>query len=277
MELFECAACGLVYLDPMPEPAALDQLYSDAYDGASEGYFRKVPQKMRRARGRMRQIAALVPRGRFLDVGCNGGFMVEAARERGFEAHGVDLDPVSIAWAKDHYPGGEFFAGRIEDYQTGAPFDAVYCSEVIEHVHGANAFLAAIAARMRPGAVLYLTTPDISHWRRPRDITRWDGFCPPAHCLYFNPDNLTRLLDRHGLGVFRRLPAFKPGIKLLARRARVLPRLTPEGEAAVGERLGNVDAVDAVASFEVGEGPSHAQYPMVAAGGEPHAFGGLRK
>ena len=140
MGLFECAACGLVYLDPMPEPAALDQLYSDAYDGASEGYFRKVPQKMRRARGRMRQIAALVPRGRFLDVGCNGGFMVEAARERGFEAHGVDLDPVSIAWAKDHYPGGEFFAGRIEDYQTGAPFDAVYCSEVIEHVHGANAF-----------------------------------------------------------------------------------------------------------------------------------------
>jgi len=218
MELFECAACGLVYLDPMPQPDATERLYNDAYDGASTGYFRKVPQKMRRARRRLAQIATLVPSGRFLDVGCNGGFMVEAARRRGFEAHGIDLDPVSIAWARAHYPGGHFVAGRIEDHDQLGPFDAVYCSEVIEHVADANGFVAAIAERMRPRALLYLTTPDISHWRRPRDVRRWDAFCPPAHCLYFNPRNLTKLLARHGLQAFRRRLALKPGIKLLAWR-----------------------------------------------------------
>ena len=224
MELFECAACGLIYLDPMPAPDESERLYDDAYAGASEGYFRKVPEKMRRARRRLAQIARIArivkpaPNGRFLDVGCNGGFMVEAARAHGFEAHGIDLDPVSIAWARAHYPGGRFVHGRIEDYADPGPFDAVYCSEVIEHVADANAFLAAIAERMRPGALLYLTTPDIGHWRRPRDVRRWDGFCPPAHCLYFNPRNLTQLLARHGFEVFRRRLALKPGIKLLAWR-----------------------------------------------------------
>jgi len=66
--------------------------------------------------------------------------------------------------------------------------------------------------------VLYLTTPDISHWRRPRDLTLWDGFCPPSHCIYFSPGNLTRLLVEHGFEVFRRFVAWKPGIKVLARR-----------------------------------------------------------
>ena len=71
---------------------------------------------------------------------------------------------------------------------------------------------------MAPGAVLYLTTPDISHWRRPRDLRAWVAFKPPMHCLYVSPGNLTLLLERHGLEVFKRRFAFKPGIKLFARK-----------------------------------------------------------
>ena len=71
---------------------------------------------------------------------------------------------------------------------------------------------------MRPGALLYLTTPDIGHWRRPRDIRRWDGFSPPAHCLYFTVRSLARLLARHPLETVHRRFAWKPGIKILARR-----------------------------------------------------------
>ena len=97
-------------------------------------------------------------------------------------------------------------------------FDAVYCSEVIEHVPESRSFVAAIAGLMRPGAVLYITTPDISHWRRPKDLISWDGFSPPSHCVYFNPANLARLLAAHDLAVFKRFVSWKPVIKLLARK-----------------------------------------------------------
>ncbi len=78
--------------------------------------------------------------------------------------------------------------------------------------------MAKLAAVLRPRGVLYLTTPDIDHWHRPRDLARWDAFCPPAHCLYFNPKNLARLLGAHGLTVVWRALSFKPGIKLIARK-----------------------------------------------------------
>ena len=98
------------------------------------------------------------------------------------------------------------------------PFDIVYCSEVIEHCPDVNRFMASIVALMAPGGMLFLTTPDISHWRRPRDIAEWDAFVPPEHCLYFNPSNLALLLTKHDLHIVRRRLALKPGIKVLARR-----------------------------------------------------------
>ena len=221
MDLYECAACGLVYLDPMPSAAESRAFYTDAYQGATSGYFAKVEGKLRRSRGRVRQLLRRLPKGagrRFLDVGCSGGFMVEAAREAGFEAWGLDLDPVSIAYARAHYAQNQYFHGPLEDFEPRVMFDAVYCSEVIEHLGDANAFAAGLARLMVPGAVLYLTTPDMGHWRRPKDLTTWDAFCPPAHVLYFNRQNLTRLLAKHGLTVIARRFAWKPGLKLFVRR-----------------------------------------------------------
>ena len=221
LELFQCGSCGLVYLDPMPDDAVIDALYDNAYDSTSTGYFAKVEAKLKRSRRRVRRLRQAVrptsPQPRFLDVGASGGFMTEAAREDGWQAVGIELDPDSIAYARAHYPGIDFIRSTAQDYAAEAPqeFDLVYCSEVIEHVTDVNAFIAALASLTTPGGYLYLTTPDIGHWRRPRDITQWDGFSPPAHCLYFRPANLRQLLERHGFVVVKREWAFKPGIKML--------------------------------------------------------------
>lgn len=223
MNLYDCAGCGLLYMDPPPSTVELAQRYADTYKGATESYFTKVDKKLRRSRGRVRAIAAAMPGGargrRFLDVGCNGGFMVEAARQAGFEAHGLEPDGPALDYARRHFPGNTWWHGLLGQVDLGGlRFDAVYCSEVIEHAPDCQGFAAALSGLLAPEGLLYLTTPDLSHWRRPRDITRWDAFCPPGHCVYFSRTNLTRLLSDHGLRVERFRWAFKPGIKLFARK-----------------------------------------------------------
>ena len=222
MDLFRCRSCGTVFMDPMPDPAAVEDLYSDAYDGATKGYFAKVESKLRRSRGRVRQLRRYVKEGRFLDVGTNGGFMAKAAQDAGFVAWGIEPDPVSVAYARDNYPEINVFQGFIEDFvetdEGQIPFDAVYCSEVLEHVLDVNSFVAAISKATKPGGVLYLTTPDIGHRRVPANVLDWDSFFPPSHCIYFTPASLTQLLSRHDFTVFRKRLAFKPGIKVFARR-----------------------------------------------------------
>jgi len=225
-QLYTCASCGLIYLDPAPAPETLAALYNDAYQGTQTGYFAKPELKLRRSLIRVRIIQRYVKSGagNFLDIGCNGGFMVEAARRKGFTGWGIDLDPVSIDYARRSYPGNQFFYGPVSDFDPrdpqGAPvtFAAAYCSEVIEHVPEPQGFLWDIYRLLSPGGVLYLTTPDISHWRRPRRLLDWDAFCPPSHLLYFNPRNLIALAERCGFELISRRPAWKPGIKLIVRR-----------------------------------------------------------
>jgi 2-polyprenyl-6-hydroxyphenyl methylase/3-demethylubiquinone-9 3-methyltransferase len=110
--------------------------------------------------------------------------------------------------------------GFLEDADLGGVrFDAAYCSEVIEHAPDPDRFAMALAAALAPGGLLYITTPDIDHWRRPRELARWDAWNPPSHCVYFNPKNLKLLLAKHGLTPVWRAISFKPGIKMIVRMA----------------------------------------------------------
>lgn len=217
-----CQGCGFIFLAPLPQPGDSVTLYDDAYAGTTEGYFAKVEKKMRRSRGRARRIRRLasgtVPK--LLDVGASGGFMVQAAREVGFSAQGIELDPKSVAFARAHYPENNFFHGTVENFLETNPaaitaFEFIYCAEVIEHVPDVNSFVAAIAQLLKPDGRIFLTTPDIGHWRRPKDVAQWDAFDPPAHCLYFDRPALTRLLAKHGLRINKRYLALKPGLKVL--------------------------------------------------------------
>jgi 2-polyprenyl-3-methyl-5-hydroxy-6-metoxy-1,4-benzoquinol methylase len=217
MTLWQCAVCGFVYLDPMPSAEALTAQYDS---DTSDGYFAKAAAKLARSKRRLLRLRKYATSGRFLDIGCNGGFMVEAARSAGFETVGIDPDPASIKWAQNKFPGSTFQRATLNDFAATKPepFAAIYCSEVIEHTPDCNAFMDAVIGMMQSEGVLYLTTPDLGHWRRPDDLNAWDAFKPPEHCLYFSAANLIQLLERYGLTIVHRAIAFKPGIKIIARK-----------------------------------------------------------
>lgn len=218
--VYQCPPCDTIYIYPLPSSCLVEELYNDSYEGATTGYFSKVTSKLRRCRRRMKTLVSWVksPK-RFLDVGCNGGFGVEAARENGLEAVGIDLDAVSLAYAKKNYPRGEYYHSPVERLPVSIePFDIIYSSEVIEHVPNPHPFVEAISRLLKPGGIFYVTTPDIHHWRVPKNITGWETFCPPTHCLYYSRKSLRMLLERYGIKVQKTFIAFKPGIKMIARK-----------------------------------------------------------
>jgi SAM-dependent methyltransferase len=221
---YRCETCDLVFLHPLPAMDELAERYGDSDSALTAAYFSKVPSKLKRARIRARIIAKRMPQGtagkRFLDVGCSGGFVTEAAREAGFIATGLDPDGSAIEWARKTYPANSYFHGMVEDFAAGATdrFDAIYCSEVLEHVADVNGFLGAISRLAADGALLYLTTPDIGHWRRPRRLPDWDVFTPPHHCIFFSRGNLAAALAKHGFEIIERRPSWKPGLKVIARK-----------------------------------------------------------
>ena len=102
LSIRRCAACGHVYLSPRPADEDLPALYDeDYYTGTGEyGYAddRATPEiAAARAAARLARIEELVAPGVLLEVGCSFGAFLLAARDRGWDARGVDLSPVAVA------------------------------------------------------------------------------------------------------------------------------------------------------------------------------------
>ncbi|HEX2804128.1 MAG TPA: bifunctional 2-polyprenyl-6-hydroxyphenol methylase/3-demethylubiquinol 3-O-methyltransferase UbiG [Sphingomicrobium sp.] len=105
---------------------------------------------------------------RALDVGCGAGLLAEPLARLGAEVTAIDAAAELVAAAQLHAHG----QGLKVDYRVAAvedidgAFDLVTSLEVIEHVADPEAFVAALAARLAPGGLLILSTPNRTAWSR---------------------------------------------------------------------------------------------------------------
>jgi len=122
--------------------------------------------------------------GDLLDVGCGRKPYRDLVPTRRYV--GVDIDtPVTRGLAK----ADVFYDGRTLPFADGS-FDAVLCSQVLEHVFTPEAFLAEIRRVVRPGGVLLLATPFV-----------WDEHEQPADFGRYSSFGLCALLERNGFKV----------------------------------------------------------------------------
>jgi 2-polyprenyl-6-hydroxyphenyl methylase/3-demethylubiquinone-9 3-methyltransferase len=98
-----------------------------------------------------------------LDIGCGGGLLAEPMARLGASVTGIDVTAPAIAAASAHatamHLAIDYHTITAEDLAaTGARFDVIYASEVIEHVADRPAFIAAIADMLKPDGVVVITT-----------------------------------------------------------------------------------------------------------------------
>jgi 2-polyprenyl-6-hydroxyphenyl methylase/3-demethylubiquinone-9 3-methyltransferase len=100
---------------------------------------------------------------KILDIGCGGGLLAEPMARLGAEVTGIDVTAPAISAAKIHAESMQLAI----DYQvitaedlapSGAKFDVIYASEVIEHVADRPLFIKAIATMLAPNGVVVITT-----------------------------------------------------------------------------------------------------------------------
>lgn len=218
--IVRCAGCGLATVQSPPTPDALGRFYSAYYASASYGTKRdkKIKRAAKRVRRLSRDIKTTSPQKRFLDVGANLGYAVEAARQQGFVATGIEIDGAAVARAQTDFPENTYIETTVEDYAArGDQFDLVYCSEVLEHAINIRSFAKALMDLVAPGGVLFVTTPADNHRTTPQPLVSWVQVKPPEHLHWFAKDHLLTLFDHEDFS-----PRFqfnpKPGHKMRLRR-----------------------------------------------------------
>ncbi|MEZ2331798.1 class I SAM-dependent methyltransferase [Mesorhizobium sp. RCC_202] len=150
---------------------------------------------------RRQRISAVRPflRGRVLDVGCGSGAL--AAYVDRADYVGIDPDPISIAAARNRYPGYTFIQQQsLKD----SAFDTVAALAVIEHVPDPVAFLVSLKANLvkTPSARIVCTTPhpamDWIHWAGSR-IGLFSRSANDEHEDLLNRERLVETGRRAGL------------------------------------------------------------------------------
>ena len=123
-----------------------------------------------------------------LDVGCGNGSFVDIAMENGYKVRGIDLSQSAIkVGLKFNLPveNMDFLSSEIEN----SSFDVITMFEVIEHLPEPVKFLKKAELVVRPGGIVYLTTPNFNSIERRIFGKSWNIF-HREHLTYFTPGTL---------------------------------------------------------------------------------------
>jgi SAM-dependent methyltransferase len=158
-----CGRCGTYYVSPGPTEAALGDFYRTYY--ARHSRIRPSPGAIRfdpATNSRVTEIASnLDLRGkRVLDVGCGWGETLHIFRQLGAEVWGLDLDPDAVRYAHDCLGLADVRLGELKALAPGERFDLITMFDVIEHPLRPMAMLREAVARLEPGGVVALWTPN---------------------------------------------------------------------------------------------------------------------
>ncbi len=148
-----CNHCGLVYVNPIPDPNELEALYRESDQG---GYDREIDNVVHTYSKYLSRYLKLLPkRGLALDVGAGSGFFLQAMLRLGFRKV-VGFEPSSSTYQKaspeikPHIINGPF----SEDAISPGSVDLITCFQTLEHLPNPGETLAKFAGLLRPGGIV---------------------------------------------------------------------------------------------------------------------------
>lgn len=203
-DVISCSHCRTLYTAHLPEAEAAEA-YDNYYCEQNLSAPAFINQRLDQI---VAQFAPYRQHGRLLDVGFGAGTLLEAARRAGWEARGVEVSQSAIEHVRKS--GFDVYCGTLEEARyPDAYFDVVTASEVLEHVPHPQPILNEIARVVRPGGLLWATTPHGRGMSAHLLKLKWSAICPPEHLQLFSVGGMKKMLAQAG---FRRVRVATEGV-----------------------------------------------------------------
>lgn len=240
----KCASCGSVYREPMPSEIDLEAMYKDYYSQSnvkeSKTHMLSSDVSIQSHAKFISQIAK--PDWKILDFGAGTGELVNCLVNAGYDVDGVEYSSNAILEAEQRYGLKlKSFLGELNSDEQ--KYDFIVAVEVIEHLTNPIEVLSLLYLHLKPGGIIYLTTPNLSGIKARAKKTCWSEAVKPFHLILFNYKSLKALLVKSGFSSVRYL-RFSPlttsshikivmhrilqvmglygGLRVLARKPKVL-------------------------------------------------------
>jgi len=188
--IYQCPECYSEFADPMKSASP------DWYSSTGEYYGWRWEFGVF-----LKDIFKYLPTGRFLEVGCGEGIVLEKLKN--YEKTGIDFNKNAVE--KANAKGLKVYPMSFEDFChkfSESKFDAIAFFHVLEHIESPLSFLNLIKTILNKNGLIFLSVPNpnrISLILSPRED--WDY--PPHHLVRFSIYGLQRLLGRAGFKILK--------------------------------------------------------------------------
>jgi SAM-dependent methyltransferase len=197
--LVQCRRCKLTYVNPRNFRTETDDYFEGPYLESVEcdGKLRPAIQVLYSEI--LRNLSMQLVPACLLDVGCAMGHFMVFARDRGWNVQGVECSRHAAAYGSRRW--GVRIQSVCELHEARLPensFDACTFIEVAEHLpHPRAAFTEALRV-LKPGGMIYITTPNFASFRSLVQRENWKTVIPTGHLYYFTAESLSKLLEMIG-------------------------------------------------------------------------------
>jgi len=219
-KIVKCLECGLLFINPQPEPEALETYYPIHYHESQSARFKEYSWLRKKVletfwgyppcsgtstrqrlfqrwvflpfRWRYRNSIRFVEKGRLLDIGCGNGTELYKLKKMGWETYGVEVNEEASARARSEGLSvltGDLFKAKFPDQF----FDVVRMSFVLEHLPNPRETLTEIKRILRPQGRIYISiqnTNSLNYWLFGE---RWFSLDVPRHLFSFSIETIKRL------------------------------------------------------------------------------------
>lgn len=242
-----CSCCDFVQVCDEPDPALLSTIYEQMH--VKHSTFRNAAAAARENQRRVDLLRQHVSQNaEVLDAGCAAGDFLELAQAH-FRMSGLDISSAAIEVARKRCPNlsDRLWSGRLEDLVgTIGLYDAICVWDVVEHLWEPVSVCRQLFAHLRPGGLLFLSTPDSGTMIAKLMGSRWAFMTPPEHLSLFSAKSF-RYLFQHVVpgqiihhvsqGKWTNLAFILYKLNRIEARLFRAPLVEAAGRAAWGQRL----------------------------------------
>ncbi|MCZ9886673.1 class I SAM-dependent methyltransferase [Brachyspira hyodysenteriae] len=207
-DIIECPKCCFQFMDVLPTDEEIENIYKEEYfsSWSGEGDTEYVAIMKKKSFSHiLKGILKYVNKGNILDVGSATGFLLELAKEIGFEPYGIEFSEYASSIAKNKFGSDRIYNGVLEtsNFQNNF-FDLVTMCDVIEHVKDPIAALSKVNKLLKKVSdtetYVLITTPNTNSFTAKLFKSKWHRYLL-EHLIYFNLKSMKVLAEKTGFEI----------------------------------------------------------------------------